>query len=155
MANRDPQGGALLVFDEIITGFRYANGGAQEFFGVTPDLTTLGKGIANGFPLSAVCGRRDVMMEMEEMFFSFTMGGETHVARRRQGDARKAQARAGGRDNARARYRASRARCRRCIDTHEVGDFIASSGDPTWSFLVFKDIDGTPRGRSRRCGCRR
>ncbi len=44
---------------------------------LTPDLTTFGKGIANGFPLSAVCGRRDVMMEMEEVFFSFTMGGET------------------------------------------------------------------------------
>ena len=40
--------GALLIFDEIITGFRFSNGGAQELFGVTPDLTTLGKGMANG-----------------------------------------------------------------------------------------------------------
>ncbi|HEY9347381.1 MAG TPA: aminotransferase class III-fold pyridoxal phosphate-dependent enzyme, partial [Inquilinus sp.] len=64
--------GAVLVFDETITGFRVANGGAQELFNVTPDLTTLGKGIANGYPLSAVCGRRDLMMEMEEIFFSFT-----------------------------------------------------------------------------------
>ena len=69
--------GALLVFDEVITGFRFANGGAQEFFGVTPDLTALGKGIANGYPLSAVAGRGDVMKLMEEIFFSFTMGGET------------------------------------------------------------------------------
>jgi len=45
--------------------------------GVTPDLTTLGKGLANGFPLAAVCGRSDLMKEMEEVFFSFTMGGET------------------------------------------------------------------------------
>ena len=70
------ESGALLIFDETITGFRYAKGGAQEFFGVTPDLSTFGKGMANGFPLSAVVGRRDVMMEMEEIFFSGTFGGE-------------------------------------------------------------------------------
>ncbi len=68
--------GALLIFDEIITGFRFAKGGAQELFGVTPDLSTFGKGLANGFPLSAVVGRRDVMLEMEEIFFSGTFGGE-------------------------------------------------------------------------------
>ena len=68
--------GALLVFDEIITGFRFARGGAQETFGVIPDLSTFGKGMANGFPLSAVVGRRDIMMEMEEIFFSGTFGGE-------------------------------------------------------------------------------
>ncbi len=68
--------GALLVFDETITGFRFARGGAQELFGITPDLSTFGKGMANGFPLSAVVGRREVMMEMEEIFFSGTFGGE-------------------------------------------------------------------------------
>jgi glutamate-1-semialdehyde 2,1-aminomutase len=68
--------GALLIFDETITGFRFARGGAQELFRVTPDLSTFGKGMANGFPLSAVVGRRDVMMEMEEIFFSGTFGGE-------------------------------------------------------------------------------
>jgi len=70
------EAGALLVFDETITGFRFARGGAQEFFGVTPDLSTFGKGMANGFPLSAVVGRREIMMEMEEIFFSGTFGGE-------------------------------------------------------------------------------
>ena len=68
--------GALLIFDETITGFRFSKGGAQELFGVIPDLSTFGKGMANGFPLSAVVGRRDVMMEMEEIFFSGTFGGE-------------------------------------------------------------------------------
>ena len=68
--------GALLIFDETITGFRFARGGAQELFGITPDLSTFGKGMANGFPLSAVVGRRDVMMEMEKIFFSGTFGGE-------------------------------------------------------------------------------
>lgn len=69
--------GALLVFDETITGFRYAKGGAQEFFGVTPDLATFGKGLANGYPLSAVAGRAELMCLMEDIFFSFTFGGET------------------------------------------------------------------------------
>jgi glutamate-1-semialdehyde 2,1-aminomutase len=53
--------GVLLIFDEVITGFRYAPGGAQEYFGVTPDLTTLAKIVAGGLPGGAVCGRRDVM----------------------------------------------------------------------------------------------
>lgn len=68
--------GALLVFDEIITGFRYHLGGAQALLGVTPDLACFGKAMANGMPLSAVVGRADVMMEMEEIFFSGTFGGE-------------------------------------------------------------------------------
>jgi glutamate-1-semialdehyde 2,1-aminomutase len=53
--------GALLVYDEIVTGFRVATGGVQEYFGVTPDLAVFAKGIANGMPLSVYCGRRDVM----------------------------------------------------------------------------------------------
>jgi glutamate-1-semialdehyde 2,1-aminomutase len=53
--------GALLIFDEVVTGFRLALGGAQERYGVTPDLATYGKAIAAGMPLSAVAGRREVM----------------------------------------------------------------------------------------------
>jgi glutamate-1-semialdehyde 2,1-aminomutase/spore coat polysaccharide biosynthesis protein SpsF len=68
--------GSLLAFDEIITGFRFALGGAQELFGATPDLATFGKAMANGMPLSAIVGRADVMREMEEIFFSATFGGE-------------------------------------------------------------------------------
>ncbi|MBT4427829.1 MAG: aminotransferase class III-fold pyridoxal phosphate-dependent enzyme [Rhodospirillaceae bacterium] len=68
--------GALLIIDEMITGFRFALGGAQTLFGVTPDLATFGKGMANGMPISAVVGRADIMAEMEEIFFSSTFGGE-------------------------------------------------------------------------------
>ena len=53
--------GALLIFDEVITGFRMAPGGAQSVFGVTPDLATFGKAIAAGLPLSAVAGREDIL----------------------------------------------------------------------------------------------
>lgn len=68
--------GALLVFDEVITGFRLAPGGAQEYFGVTPDLASFGKALGNGMPISAVAGRNDVMEEMNHIFFSGTFGGE-------------------------------------------------------------------------------
>lgn len=53
--------GALLVFDEVMTGFRIAYGGAQEYFGVTPDVTTMGKVIGGGLPVGAYGGRRDIM----------------------------------------------------------------------------------------------
>lgn len=68
--------GIVLIFDETITGFRFTSGGAQKLFGVTPDLSTFGKGLANGFPLSAVVGKSEIMMEMENIFFSGTFGGE-------------------------------------------------------------------------------
>jgi glutamate-1-semialdehyde 2,1-aminomutase len=53
--------GALLIFDEVITGFRFCRGGAQEWFGVTPDLTTLAKGLGGGFPVAALGGSKEVM----------------------------------------------------------------------------------------------
>lgn len=53
--------GALLAFDEVMTGFRIAYGGAQEYFGITPDLTTLGKIIGGGLPVGAYGGRREIM----------------------------------------------------------------------------------------------
>ena len=56
--------GALLIFDEVITGFRLARGGAQERFGITPDLTVLGKVMGGGFPCAAFGGRRDLMEQL-------------------------------------------------------------------------------------------
>jgi glutamate-1-semialdehyde aminotransferase len=61
--------GVVLVFDEIRTCFRVSMGGAQERFGVTPDLTTVGKAMANGYPISAVVGRRDLMQVLEKQAF--------------------------------------------------------------------------------------
>jgi len=51
----------VLIFDEVITGFRIAPGGAQAYYGITPDLTTLGKALAGGLPLSVLAGKRDIM----------------------------------------------------------------------------------------------
>ncbi|MBF8288437.1 MAG: aminotransferase class-III [Candidatus Rokubacteria bacterium] len=69
--------GALLIFDEIVTGFRWATGGAQEHFGVVPDLATFGKGMANGLPLSALVGRANFARQFEDVFVSSTFGGDT------------------------------------------------------------------------------
>jgi glutamate-1-semialdehyde 2,1-aminomutase len=57
--------GTLLIFDEVVTGFRLAYGGAQEYYGVVPDLCTLGKVIGGGFPLAAIAGRADIMAHFD------------------------------------------------------------------------------------------
>ena len=135
--------GALLVFDETITGFRFAVGGAQELFGVTPDLATFGKGLGNGLPISVVCGRADVMAGMEEIFFSSTFGGETLAL-------------------AAAREVLQRLRTEPILETlatrgrrlaegltdritrFGAGHLMSVSGHPTWSFVNLKAPEGTP-----------
>lgn len=70
--------GAVLIFDEVITGFRQSLGGAQEILGVTPDLTTLGKAIANGYPISVLAGRSSVMADLAPLgdaYYSGTFNG--------------------------------------------------------------------------------
>jgi glutamate-1-semialdehyde 2,1-aminomutase len=62
--------GALLIFDEVITGFRFCRGGAQEWFGVTPDLTTLAKGLGGGFPVAAIGGSLEAMSMIAEGRYS-------------------------------------------------------------------------------------
>ncbi|MCE1165225.1 MAG: aminotransferase class III-fold pyridoxal phosphate-dependent enzyme [Bacteroidetes bacterium] len=70
--------GSLLIFDEMWTGFRLAAGGAQEFFGIKPDLAAFSKAVANGMPLSVLTGREEVMRLLDrEVFFFTTFGGET------------------------------------------------------------------------------
>jgi glutamate-1-semialdehyde aminotransferase len=71
------QTGALLIFDEVITGFRWALGGAQAAYGVTPDLACFSKAMANGMPISAVVGSADIMQMFDHVFFSGTFFGET------------------------------------------------------------------------------
>ncbi|GAA0774619.1 aminotransferase class III-fold pyridoxal phosphate-dependent enzyme [Roseibium denhamense] len=71
--------GIVLIFDEVVTGFRFAYGGAQEYYGVTPDLCTLGKVIGGGFPLAAVAGKAEIMAHFDkskvgEKGFTFQIG---------------------------------------------------------------------------------
>jgi glutamate-1-semialdehyde 2,1-aminomutase len=69
--------GSLLIFDEMWTGFRVALGGAQEYFGITPDLAVYSKAFANGMPIALLTGRKDVLQLFEkDVFFYSTFGGE-------------------------------------------------------------------------------
>jgi glutamate-1-semialdehyde 2,1-aminomutase len=68
--------GAVLIFDEVKTGFRLARGGAQALLGVTPDITSLGKALANGYPLAAVTGRAAVMSAASRTWISSTLATE-------------------------------------------------------------------------------
>ncbi|MEN9327915.1 MAG: hypothetical protein RI947_723 [Candidatus Parcubacteria bacterium] len=69
--------GAVLIFDEVVTGFRFGLGGAQKHFGVTPDITCIAKALANGAPLSAVVGSAEIMDSTEDVITSMTYGEET------------------------------------------------------------------------------
>ncbi|GAA5262987.1 aspartate aminotransferase family protein [Methanocalculus sp. MC3] len=69
--------GSLLIFDEIITGFRLSPGGAQEFFSVTPDISVFGKAMGNGYPISALVGKTEIFDEIQDdIFISSTYGGD-------------------------------------------------------------------------------
>ena len=130
--------GALLIFDETITGFRFAMGGAQQLFGVTPDLATFGKGIANGFPLAIVAGRQPYMRLMEEVFYSFTFGGETLSLAAARAVVEKMR-----REPVLATIHAQGQKVldglAERIARHGVGSFCSVSGHPSWSFLGLRD----------------
>ncbi|HHQ4464038.1 TPA: aminotransferase class III-fold pyridoxal phosphate-dependent enzyme [Aeromonas veronii] len=130
--------GALLIFDETITGFRYHLGGAQSLFGVTPDLAAFGKGMANGFPISAVVGRRQYMKRMEDIFFSGTFGGDVIalaaanavIKKMRRLDVPKRLAERGqqvldGLDS--------------LLKEIDAPDWLHTAGHPSWSFLLVAD----------------
>lgn len=70
--------GAILIFDEVVSGFHYALGGAQEMFKVSPDLVAFGKGMGNGYPISAVAGKKELLEQIEQgVFVSTTFGGDS------------------------------------------------------------------------------
>ncbi|MES2770650.1 MAG: aminotransferase class III-fold pyridoxal phosphate-dependent enzyme [Pseudomonadota bacterium] len=133
--------GALLVFDETITGFRFANGGAQAYFGVTPDLATFGKGLANGYPLSAIVGRADVMALMSEIFFSFTFGGETLSLAAAAATLDKLE-REPVINTLASLGEQLKDGLNALIAEQGLSDYLACSGHPSWTFLLIKDAPG-------------
>ena len=132
------QNGAVSIFDETITGFRVSLGGAQELFRVTPDVACFGKGLANGYPLSAVAGPADIMREFEEVFFSFTMGGELLSLAAAKVAIDKART-----ENVPARLAEQGQKIvdgvSERIERFGCGDWLSISGHPSWSFLAFKE----------------
>lgn len=132
--------GALLVFDETITGFRYSNGGAQEEFGVVPDLATFGKGLANGYPLSALVGKSEFMNIVEDIFFSGTFGGETLSLAAAKAVLTKLQT-----EPVVATFRKQGQKIldgtAKLIESLCASHMVAVGGHPAWSFMLFKDVE--------------
>jgi len=132
--------GAVFILDETITGFRFSKGGAQELFNITPDLATFGKGLSNGYPLSAIAGRADIMSLMEDIFFSFTMGSETLSLA-----AAKATLEKINREPVIEQLKKSGNRIisgvRDCITQCGAQHIFSVSGHPAWTFLNIKDIE--------------
>ena len=132
------QHGAVLIFDETITGFRYHIGGAQTLFGVTPDLATFGKGIANGYPVSAVVGRKDIMMLMEDIFFSGTFAGETLslVATKATLDFIQENNVV---DHLNAMGEKLINGLNKIIAQYQASDWLSVCGHPSWSFFIIQN----------------
>ncbi len=136
--------GALLVFDEMVTGFRFARGGAQEYFSVTPDLATFGKGIANGYPVSAIVGSAELLDILETAFISGTFGGEVLsltaakvvLERIKNTDVIAQIAQTGHKLAAHVEAE---------IDAAGLGDIVHLAGHDAWKFVVWNpdtpDID--------------
>ena len=129
---------ALLIFDETITGFRYSIGGAQKLFNVIPDMATFGKGMANGYPLSAVMGTNDIMQKVEEIFFSGTFGGETlSLAAANAVIDKYIEKSVVDHFSIIGIYLLE---ClNKLIDDNNLNDIFWTSGHPSWSFLHIKD----------------
>ncbi|MBV8538775.1 MAG: aminotransferase class III-fold pyridoxal phosphate-dependent enzyme [Alphaproteobacteria bacterium] len=130
--------GALVIFDEIVTGFRVALGGAQAYYGVTPDLACFGKAIANGFPLAALVGRADVMRELERVFFSGTFGGETLSLAAALAVIAKLQ-REPVLERLWQRGRELCAGATAALADAGLGELIALGGLPPWKVMAFRD----------------
>jgi glutamate-1-semialdehyde aminotransferase len=132
---------AVLIFDETVTGCRVSKGGAQELFNVTPDLATVGKGIANGFPLSAIVGKAKIMDMMEDIFFSGTFGGETVSL-----SAAKVVLNMVKKDGLVEHLNAIGEKIisgvRLIIDKTNLGNVVKIEGHPTFSYIDFLDTDG-------------
>ncbi|RJQ23937.1 MAG: aminotransferase class III-fold pyridoxal phosphate-dependent enzyme [Nitrospiraceae bacterium] len=131
---------AVFIFDETITGFRFAEGGAQKYFGVIPDLATFGKGLANGYPVSAIAGKAEIMRMMEEIFFSFTFGGETLSLAATLAAMTKLQ-----REPVIKTLWSQGSKVIKgtnaLIEKYALGNVLSTAGKDCWSFLLFKDTD--------------
>ncbi|AXO13648.1 aminotransferase class III-fold pyridoxal phosphate-dependent enzyme [Thalassospira indica] len=140
--------GALLIFDEICSGFHFGLGGAQKIFGVTPDLATFGKAMGNGWPISCVVGRRDVMKVFEDAFMSFTFAGDVSAMAAsmkvldilESGDAYARMTAAGTKlfDGAKV-----------MADRLGLGERFQIKGHPHWSTFSFVDENGKDDAAAR------
>jgi glutamate-1-semialdehyde-2,1-aminomutase len=132
--------GALVVFDEVITGFRLAPGGAQEHFGVQADLVCFGKALGNGMPISALAGPADTMDGLRDVFFSGTHGGETLslAAARATLDVLASEP---VHEHLWRLGRRLQEGVAGAIERHDMGDWVSCSGAAPWTIVSVREPD--------------
>jgi glutamate-1-semialdehyde aminotransferase len=135
------ENGALLIFDEVITGFRMAMGGAQEVYDVVPDLACFGKAMANGMPISAVVGKAEYMNVFDEIFFSSTFGGELASIAAALTTIRALKERK-GLSHINDMGRRLKKGYRSLIKQHDIADVTEMIGFNWWPEYIFYDNNG-------------
>jgi glutamate-1-semialdehyde aminotransferase len=134
--------GAVLIYDEIRTGFRVSMGGAQKYYNVTPDISVLGKAIANGYPISVVTGKKEIMMAAAHRLFissTFFPNSDAFVAALKTIEILE---RDQVLEDIWQKGETFMAGIQRAIDTHEVGAKL--TGIPPMFYITFdKDEEGT------------
>lgn len=130
--------GALLIFDEVITGFRYNIGGAQTEFDVVPDLATFGKSMANGMPISALVGKKEHMKVVEDIFYSFTFGGEALSISAALATIKEMEEK-NVIDFLKKQGTKIKEEVNALADKHGISDYVELVGHPTWTLFSIKD----------------
>jgi glutamate-1-semialdehyde aminotransferase len=134
--------GALLIFDEICSGFHLGLGGAQKIYNVTPDLACFGKAMGNGFPISAIVGSSRIMPIFEEIFVSFTFAGEVSAIAASLEVIRRLESEPIITEMAR-RGAAIKKTIRDEAGKYGVQDKVVNLGYPQWSITKFYDHTGS------------
>ncbi|WLS11364.1 glutamate-1-semialdehyde 2,1-aminomutase (plasmid) [Shinella sumterensis] len=143
--------GALLILDEMITGFRWARGGAQEYYGLRPDLSCFGKALGNGFAISALAGKREFMalggIEQTEkprvFLLSTTHGAETHAMAAAIATMH-VYAQEPVIPHLRSQGTRLKAGIEQAVARHGLAGFVGVTGHPACLSYVTKDGSGTP-----------
>jgi 3-aminobutanoyl-CoA transaminase len=138
--------GAVLIYDEIRTGFRVSMGGAQQYYGVIPDISVLGKAIANGYPISVVTGKEEIMMAASHKLFissTFFPNSDAFVAALKTIEILE---RDQVLEDIWTKGEAFMAKIQQAIDTHDVGAKL--TGIPPMFYITFdKDAEGTYKAK--------
>ena len=130
--------GCVLIFDEICTGFRVSMGGAQQIYGVEPDLTCLGKALGNGMPISALVGKENIMSEFENVFVSGTFAGEALSLAAAIATITKLD-RENGLNEIHAKGESLRKKILLKIDKNNLSSYIKLEGPASWQFINLRD----------------
>ncbi len=132
--------GALLIFDETVTGFRIHNQGAQGLFNIKPDLSCFGKGLANGYPISAIVGKEEYMSLLDKVFFSFTYGGDLIGISAAQAAIKKILSKDVVQHNSLLGHKIKTS-TEALILVNKLDGIISISGHDAWSFINFNISD--------------